>query len=204
MEISFLGLSCFLIKTLGEKGKEVELLIDPFFEDFKKQPSSLEANILLLSQEKTASGVKGSPFLIQRPGEYEIKGVFIQGIEAGENTLYLIESEGITLCHLNSFAKRELDSELLEKMGNIDILMVPVGGALGPEGAADIVSQIEPKIVIPMEYQIPNLKTKRGKLKDFLKVLGIEKAEALKKLKIKRKKLPEETKVLILEENEHS
>ncbi|GAI42220.1 unnamed protein product, partial [marine sediment metagenome] len=87
-----------------------------------------------------------------------------------------------------------------EKMGNIDILMIPVGGALGPEGAAGIVSQIEPKIVIPMEYQIPNLKTKRGKLKDFLKVLGIEKAEALKKLKIKKKKLPEETKVLVLEE----
>ncbi len=200
MEISFLGLSCFLIKTLGGKGKEIELLIDPFFEDFKKPPSPLGADILLLSQKKTASQIKGSPFLIQRPGEYEIEDVFIQGIEAGENTLYLIELERITLCHLNSFAKRELNSDLLEKMGNIDILMIPVGGALGPEGAAGIVSQIEPKIVIPMEYQIPNLKTKRGKLKDFLKVLGIEKAEALKKLKIKKKKLPEETKVLVLEE----
>jgi len=200
MEILFKGLSCFLIKTSPEKGREVKLLIDPIFEDFKKKPSPLEADILLLSPLANSgqASCKGSPFLITGEGEYETKEIFIRGMEMKDNTIYLIESEGITICYLNSLAKRGLDSEVLENIGNVDILMVPVGGALGPEGAAEIISQIEPKIVLPMEYQIPILKTKRGKLQDFLKVFGIEKLETLPKLNIKWKKLPEKTEVVIL------
>ena len=198
MEIEFLGLSCFLIKSTGEEGREIKVLIDPFFEESKEKPHLLEADILILSQDKATSQVKGTPFLIKGPGEYEIGGIFVQGIGVGESIIYLIEGEGITLCHLNSLAKGDVGSDLLERAGSVDILMVPVGGNLGPERAGEIISQIEPKIVLPMDYKIAGLKKKKGQLGDFLKAFGVEEPETLKKLKIKGGRLSEETKVIIL------
>lgn len=201
MEIEFLGLSCFLIKSTGEDGKEIKVLVDPFFEDFEKTPNSLEADILVLSQNKKPPKTKGMPFLIDRAGEYEIRGVFVQGVRSKGNTVYLIETEGISLCYLNSLSKEDITADIMEKIGDIDVLMVSVGGSLGSEEAADVISQIEPRIVLPMDYQIPGLKTKKGKLEDFLKAFGVEKPEILKKLKIKSDRLPEETEVIILEKS---
>lgn len=198
MEITFLGLSSFLINASGIKREKVQVLINPAFEGFKKRPTSLKPDILLSGQEKMPTEIKGKPFLIEGPGEYETKGIFIQGIKEKEALIYLIEAEEVRLCHLNSFSQQELRPEFLEKLGNIDILLVPVGGALGPEGAANIISQIEPKIVIPMEFKTANVKSKLGKLEDFLKVVGVEKPETFDKLKISQKKLPEEIKVFVL------
>ncbi len=110
--------------------------------------------------------------MIEEPGEYEVKDIFIQGIPSfhdeeegkkrGQNTIYTIEAEGIRLCHLGDLGQKELNSDQLEKIGDIDILMVPVGGVytINSKGAAKIISQIEPRLIIPMHYHIPRLKIK--------------------------------------------
>jgi len=102
------------------------------------------------------STLKG--FVIEEPGEYEINGVYVQGIPAlGEVIIYLIETEDMKICHLGDFGQKELSPEQLDQLGDIDILMVPIGGVgtIDAKGASKIISQIEPKLVIPMRYQIP-------------------------------------------------
>ena len=169
--------------------------------------------------------------MIEGPGEYEIKGVFIQGIpsfhddsqgkERGVNTIYTIEAEEIRLCHLGDLGQQELTGEQLEKIGNVDILMIPIGGTytIDSKIASNIIPQIEPKIVIPMHFQIPKLEvhpiksceagiSQKAKLFNgvklegvdkFLKTMGIKSVEPLNKLLIKKKELlPEETKIIVL------
>ena len=118
-----------------------------------------------------------------------------------EQVAYVIESEGIKICHLGFLNKEELSSIEEEEIGDIDILMVPVGGggALDAKKAAKIVSQIEPKIIIPMHYHIPGLKPKLSKINDFLEVLGIKSPEQQPKLSIKKRDISGvEAKTIIL------
>ncbi|MFC1663712.1 MBL fold metallo-hydrolase [Patescibacteria group bacterium] len=215
MNIIWHGQSCFQIATQKAKNNQVKIVIDPFDEATGLKVPSLEADILLVTNNhhdhNNVKAVKGNPFLIDGPGEYEIKEVFVQGISAfhdnsegkeqGENTIYIIEAEKMRMCHLGDFGQKELTPNQLEKVGQIDILMVPVGGnfTIDAEGAAKIISQIEPKIVIPMHYQIPKVKLKLDKLDKFLKTMGIKSFEFLPKLSIKSKDLVDkETKTIVL------
>ncbi len=142
-----------------------------------------------------------------------VKDVFIQGIssfhdsssgkERGLNTIYTIESEGLRLCHLGDLGQKELSPEQVEKIGQVDILMMPVGGVftVSAKEAIKVMSQIEPNITIPMHYQIAKLKlgAKLDELDKFLKAMGIRKLEPLSKLSIKSKDIsPEEAKIVIL------
>jgi len=122
--------------------------------------------------------------------------------------MYIIEVEGISLCHLDSVGKEEIDS-ILDQIGKVDILMVPVGGphkdgnieihTLNAEQAVNIVGEIEPRIVIPMYYKIPKLEVKLDDVDKFLKAMGAQKTEVLPKLNIKKKDLPNDgTKVILL------
>ncbi|MDP2930246.1 MAG: MBL fold metallo-hydrolase, partial [bacterium] len=152
----------------------------------------------------------GSPILINGPGEYEIKNVYIQGIpafhdnnfgkERGQITIYSITSEDIRICHLSDLGQKELFAEQIEDIGEIDILFVPVGGTftIDAQEAAKIINQIEPRIVIPMHYQLPGLKMKLDPVEKFLKVMGQKSVETLPKLTIKQKDLPQEGPKIIL------
>lgn len=225
MQIIWKGHSCFEIISKSSKGKEVKILIDPFSEKIGLKPLSIEADILLISHDhqdhNNKKVVKGSPFLISGPGEYEIKEIFIQGIEAwhdnsqgkerGKITIFKIESEGIKICHLSDLGQKELNSDQLGKIGDIDILMIPVGGiphqnhwwgTISAKEASKIISQIEPKILIPMHYLIPKLKIKLDPLDKFLKVMGQKSSQPQNKLSVKKKDLPTEgMKIIILEPN---
>ncbi|MBZ9578307.1 MBL fold metallo-hydrolase [Patescibacteria group bacterium] len=215
MQITWYGQSFFRILTQKGKNNQVNLVIDPFNETIGLRPPKLEADILLIthqhSDHNNLLAVSGNPFVISGPGEYEIKGVFIQGIpsfhdnvrgkERGLNTIYTIETEEIRLCHLGDLGQKELDSEQLEKIGDIDILMIPIGGVytISAKEASKVISQSEPKIVIPMHYQIPKLKIKLEGLNKFLKMMGIKTPEILKKFLIKKKDLAAEgMKIIIL------
>lgn len=199
MNINWYGQTCFRISAQKEKNGAVNILIDPF--DNKEtglRSPKLEADILLLATGKKATS---SPaFLIDGPGEYEVKGVYIQGIPANNrtgpigNTIYTIEVEELKICHLGFLNQKELTSEQLEDIGDVDILMIPIGGgeAIGAVEAVKIMSQIEPKITIPMYYRIPGLKIKLEELSKFLKVLGLKSLESLPKLSVKKKDLSEE------------
>jgi len=220
MQIFWKGQSCFQIISQNGKNSQVLLVIDPFDEKLGLKVPKLEADILLIShshfdhnnKKAVSSSYPGqNPFLVEGSGEYEIKGIFIQGIhswhdekegkERGENTIYTIEAEELNLCHLGDFGQKELSDEQLEKIGDVDILMVPVGGVytIDSKGAAKVISQIEPKIVIPMHYQVPKLKEKLEGVDKFLKAMGAKSAETQNKLSIKKKDLsPEGLKIVVL------
>ncbi len=214
MEISFLGHSSFRIR-----GRDKVVVTDPYDKAMVgfAYPKT-EAEIVIVSHEhrdhSAAEQVTGSPFLITGPGEYEVKDVMIFGIasfhdaakgeERGKNTIYVLEVEGMRLCHLGDLGQEELTDEQLGQLEGVDILFVPTGGGptLGPKEAAGVVAQVEPKIVIPMHYQEPGLNpaifAHLLPVEDFLKAMGVEK-QVLPKLIISREKLPEERQIIILE-----
>ncbi len=216
MQISWLGQSCFQITINQNKNGPISIVIDPYDESIGLRAPNIGANIVLVSHDHSdhnnVKSLEGTPFLIDGPGEYEIQGVFIAGIpafhdstqgkERGRITIYTIESEEIRLCHLGDLGQKELTEEQLEQIGEIDILMIPVGGSgytIDGKEAVKIISQIEPKIIIPMHYQISKLKHKLDGVDKFLKEMGRE-AEPMPKLTIKSKDLPEEdTQIVVLQ-----
>lgn len=216
MHINWHGQSFFQILAARVKGEQVAIAIDPFDETIGLKVPSVSADILLITHghydHSNKKAVKNEPFVIEGPGEYEVKDVYIKGIisfhdenegkERGLNTIYVIEVEDMRLCHLGDFGQKELTTDQLEKIGDIDILMVPVGGifTIDAKGANKVISQIEPRIVIPMHYGLPGLKIKIDEVDKFLKEMGKKSVESLPKLLIKRKDLTlDETKIVVLQ-----
>ena len=214
MHIIWHGQSCFQMIIGSSKGEPVSILIDPFPAAIGLRAPSLSADLLLISHEhqdhNNRKAVRGTSFLIEGPGEYEIKGIFVQGIssfhdaqegkERGLNTIYAIEAEGLRICHLGDLGQKALTDEQLEKIGDVDILMVPVGGVytISAKEAAQVISQVEPRLEIPMHYQILGLKIKLDGVDKFLKEMGRKQEEAEQKLVVKKQDLPEEMKVVVL------
>lgn len=217
MQISWKGQSCFHVVVSRGKDSQVKLVFDPFSEAAGLSLSPMEADVVLVSHEhedhNNRKAVKGEPFGISNPGEYEVKGVFIQGIpsfhddvsgkERGLNTIYTIDGEGIKMCHLGDLGQKELTPSQVDAIGDIDILLIPVGGVytLNGKEAQKIISQIEPKIVIPMHYGLPKLKYKLDSVDEFLHTMGAKKIEPQEKLTIKEKDLVaerEEIEIVVL------
>ena len=215
MQIIWHGQACFQLIFSKKKEEKVTVVIDPFSTEIGLRLPKIEADILLVTHDhydhSNIKAVSGNPFLIKGPGEYEIKGIFIQGIECfhdksqgkerGKVTIFTIEGEEMRLCHLGDFGQRELEAHQLEKIGNCDILMIPIGGiyTISAQEALKVISQIEPKILLPMHYQVPRLKIKLESLDKFLKVMGVKSPETLSKLTIKKRDLPaEEMKIQVL------
>ncbi len=215
MIIQWFGYSYFRIDS-----KNKIIAIDPYYEPkannkvLAKQgsysesttglkPTRFKSDILLITHKEMnnddKSIIMGDPLTLEGPGEIETKGIFIEGIAHKSNIIYLMKSEGITLCHLGNLEKKNLKEELLEKVANVDILLLPVGGhdTINYEEAISLINQIEPKIIIPMHYALPNLKIKLDSLDKFLKAIS-KKAEVLDKLVIRKNNLPGETKLIIL------
>jgi len=208
MNIIWHGQSFFEISTKDIDHQELKIAIDPFDKSLGLKIPKTEAQILLIthghSDHSNKKAIDGNPFLIEDPGEYEIKGVHIKGIqgfhddsqgkEKGQVVFYVIETENMKICHLSDIGQKELTSEQIEEIGDVDILMIPVGGVytIDAKQASNIISQIEPKIVIPMHYQIPKLNLKLNSLDQFLKEVGSQKIEPQKKFKVKISDLPKE------------
>ena len=203
MQITWYGQTCFQIISQRAKDEPVKIVIDPLEQGLGLRVPKLEPDILLLtSKSYSYSDIKGKPFLINGPGEYETKGIFLQGILCnGDITIYTIEAEGVRICHLGANSQNDLDNGVLEKIGNIDILMLPVGGGIGlkPQEASKVISQIDPRLIIPMLYQVPKLKQKLEQVDKFLKTMGKKTIEPLAKLSIKKKDLAKEgTEIIVL------
>ncbi len=202
------------------RGKSATVVTDPYDPEFVglRYPKT-EADIVTVSHchqdHNFISIVGGGPFVINQPGEYEIKDVSVfgfssyhddkKGAEKGKNIIYLVEIDGFRICHLGDLGGG-LPAELIEEIGTaVDVLCVPVGGkvTLGPNEAVELINQIEPSIVLPMHYNLPDMNQKIfGDLKpvdEFLSKMGVEDKTVLDKLTISKDKLPEETKVVILE-----
>ncbi len=206
MNINWYGQTCFRVNTQVEKGKTVDLLIDPFFDKGTGVRGPKLSADIILSTNRGQKIPAGKYFSILSPGEYDVKGVYIVGVRAekegkGKTTLFTIETESIRVCHLGTL-DQELSSDQIETIGEVDILLLPVGGgdSLDVKKAVKVMSQIEPRIIVPMYYKIPKVKAKLDKIDGFLKEVGVKSPEALSKLNIKNKDLPkeDEAKIIVL------
>lgn len=199
MTISWYGEACFLLESSG-----VRILIEPPQKESGINPPRLKSDVLIcshtVSQDKEAA-----TFIIDSPGEYEIKGANIRGISDGtniNNIIYNIEMDDIKIAHLG-FISGNLSSDKLEILDDPDIVLVAVGGIkneiLDAEGAMKLINNLEPSVAIPMLYDIKGLKIKRAPLTNFIKE-SEAKEPPQPKLAIKKKDLnKEETKIVILE-----
>jgi L-ascorbate metabolism protein UlaG (beta-lactamase superfamily) len=207
-KISWAGQSCFQISVSNSRDHSADIVIDPYDDATGLKLPSLSADILLVTHNhhdhNNIKDVKGTPFVIQGPGEYEVKEVFVQGIpsfhddkegkERGRNTIYVIEAEDMRFCHLGDLGQKQLTDEQLEKIDRVDILMIPVGGhfTISSVEAQKIISQIEPKIVIPMHYALPKLKDDLDDVAKFLKTMGKNSIVPQDKFTVKLATLPKE------------
>jgi len=215
-KIYWAGQSCFQIEVSNSRDHSADIVIDPFDEATGLKLPNLSADIVLITHDhhdhNNVKGVKGEPFVIKGPGEYEIKEVFIHGIpsfhddkegkERGKNTIYLIEAEDLRFCHLGDIGQKELTDEQLEKIDAVDVLMIPVGGTytIDSSEAQKIISQIEPRIVIPMHYALPKLKGEYDDVSKFLKTMGKPSITAQDKLIVKESTLPKDgMEIVVLE-----
>jgi L-ascorbate metabolism protein UlaG (beta-lactamase superfamily) len=208
MEITWLGYSCFRLK-----GKSTTVITDPCPPGLGYSLDKPAARIVTISHNHPdhsyVQAIDGDPKLIYRPGEYEIGGVLIIGISTfhdaengvalGKNTVYAIEVDDVTICHLGDLG-HPLSANQIEEIGNVDVLLVPVGGGttISASQAAALVRSIEPRIVIPMHYKTPTLAKEIDTAEKFLKEMGIAEIVPQPKLVVTRASLPPTTQVIVL------
>ncbi|MEK7617946.1 MAG: MBL fold metallo-hydrolase [Patescibacteria group bacterium] len=205
MNIQYFGLSSFKITT-----KEAVIITDPFHKDSGLTPPRGAADILILADKtnkkySAVSGISGTPFMMDTPGEYDMKGITVNGIPLNQEekyvSVFLIESEDIRLLNLTHIKDWSMKEEEIENLGEIDILILPVGGntVLSASQASKVVNEIEPKIVIPCHYKMAGLIFDLDNAEKFIKEMGGKKEE-MEKLTLKKKDLQEEeSKVVVLE-----
>ena len=211
MIITWQGHSCFKIQDKqGADG--VTLVTDPFNKEIGLKVPNFETDIITVSHDhkdhNNVSALRGNAFIINSPGEYDFKDVLIEGIdsfhdekngaERGSNTIYRIEIDDISVTHLGDLG-HVLDSSYLEKLAGTDILLIPVGGryTLDAKKAVEVISQIEPRIVIPMHYKVEGVTADIDGVDKFIKELGLEPTYE-EKLKISKKDLPQEDMELVI------
>lgn len=218
MEIYWYGQACFKLK-----GKSASVIIDPYEMDFTglKLPKELQGDVVLVShehqdhnnQEAVTSSDGGKPTKFNDPGEYEVGGVVISAIssfhddsngsERGKNIIFHLMFDGLDIVHLGDLGQGKLTEEQVAQIGEVDILLTPVGGiyTIDAKAASNIVSQLEPKITIPMHFKIEGLKFELSGVENFLKEMGAENVVPQPKLSITKDKLPEEPQVVVLSKN---
>lgn len=211
MIITWWGHSCFKIQDkIGSDG--ITLVTDPFDKSVGLKLPNFEADIITISHDhhdhNNSDALRGKPYIINSAGEYDVKGVLVQGVDSfhdesqgadrGRNLIYRIVMDDINVVHLGDLG-HVLDNKQLENLVGTDILIVPVGGTytLDAKKAVQVVSQIEPRIVIPMHYQLPGLKIEIDPVDNFIKELGV-KPTYEDKLKIAKKDLPLENMELVI------
>jgi len=217
MEITWYGHSCF---RLTERNYAT-VVTDPF--DSKSigyDSLRLKSDIVTVSHEAPGhnytDAVKGVSHVIDGPGEFEIGGVFITGVQSDSassgkkkgkngdgsprNTIYVFDYDGITVAHLGDLNVTPTQSEI-ESLGTVNVVLIPVGGGggLNAAKAAEVISVIEPNLVIPMHYSTPASKLSLDPLNKFIKEMGLSKPEPQASLKVSRSSLPNETHVVVLD-----
>lgn len=203
MHISWLGLSAFKLET-----SEATVVTDPFAPSVSAKPLRAKADIVTVSSPESSAhnhvqGILGTPFVIDSPGEFEVKGVYVQGVGLGPGpaTAFSYDMDGLRLAHLGDVGDPP-PSDAFERLGDVDVLFLPVGGGstLDPEAAVSVVNKLEPHLVVPMHFHTEGL-TLREKLlpvSAFLREMGASKVEPVDRLSLKKRDLAlEETKVVV-------
>lgn len=217
MEIKYLGHASFLIKS-----REIKLVTDPYDASIGLKFPKVEADVVTVShahRDHNQVNLVGKPqqgeqLVIDMPGEFEKLGARIfgyksyhdkkQGTERGENIMYKIEVEGMSVLHCGDLGHIP-DDAFLDGIGEVDVLLVPVGGfyTIDSYEAVELIKKIEPSIVIPMHYNHNKLNQKTfGKIapvSEFLKAFGLESLPAVPKLLVRKEELEQEMKIVVME-----
>ena len=205
MEITWYGLSCF---RLTER-KHATVVTDPYNGNLGLPGLKLKADVVTVSHHAPghnyADGVSGMQHTLDGPGEYEIGNVFITGIvtkgaaKTYDNVIYLFDYDGLKIAHLGDLDKVPTQTEI-EALEEVNVLLLPVGGSnsLNAAQASELVSLLEPNIVVPMHYQLPGLNLELEGVDRFLKEMGVTDPTEEDSLKISLGSLPEETETVIL------
>jgi len=208
VDITWLGHSCFRIK-----GSQAIIITDPFPPELGYTLGKQTANIITVSHQHPShsytQGIGGEPRIIKGPGEYEISGILIIGIATfhdnqrgqvrGKNTVYVMEIDGVSVCHLGDLGHM-LSTEQVEEIGRVDVLFLPVGGGstINAAIAAEVILQLEPNAVIPIHYKTPAIKRELDSVDVFLKEMGMGQIEPRPKLTLSKSNLPLSTQVFLL------
>jgi L-ascorbate metabolism protein UlaG (beta-lactamase superfamily) len=209
VEIDWFGHACFRLKS-----RDATVITDPYSKEIGLSLPRPRGDIVTISHahpgHSYAKGIKGEPHVLDGPGEYEIKNVFITGIatahdkkggkDRGANTVYVVEMDGLTICHLGDLGHVPTQPQT-EAIGDVDILLLPIGGVstIGASDAAEIVSMIEPHVVIPMHYSNEDLKFKLESPAKFFKEMGLKAPKPVESLKATKDSLPKEPQVMLLQ-----
>lgn len=211
MNITWYGARCVRIES-----KEGSVLIDPFDpKEIGLRGPTIKDDLVLLSEAAPSKTVleriNDDALLIRGPGEYEKKGIAVRGIQAYQDSqqgrelglcsIYMVVAEEMIICHLGACGQEKLTDQQMELIGDPDILIIPVGGqsALDAKAAASLANQIEPKIIVPIQFAVSGASYDAEKVDKFIKELGIE-AEHMEKLRIVKKLLPtDKTQLVVLQ-----
>jgi L-ascorbate metabolism protein UlaG (beta-lactamase superfamily) len=212
MEITWFGHSFFRLKDRG-----IAIVTDPYDESTGYPPVKVKADVVTISHNapghSNLKAVRGKPIVFNGPGEYEVKGVFITGVPSWHRrrkgvppertTIFIFEFDSITVAHLGDIGQVPSQEEI-EELPAVDVLLIPVGGkeTLDASKAAEVVSMLEPKVVIPMHYKTKYTELQLDGVEKFLKQMGKKDAKPAPSFKVKnRSDLPDETRVVLLECN---
>ncbi len=206
MKIYWLGHACFLIET------SKKILTDPFDKQLGYPEPKTAADLVTISHQhfdhNAVGGVPGKPQVVKEAGEHSFDGVKITGIRSfhdkaggaqrGENLIFVIEAEGVRVCHLGDLG-HTLDRNLVKQIGKVDVLLVPVGGfyTIGAAEAKEVADRLNPPYVVPMHYKTPYLNLPIAPLEEFLKYYPSYKKQT--ELEVLAGKMPEKTQVIVLE-----
>jgi len=210
MQINWYGHSCFRLR-----GKGGAVVTDPYGDELGYKLPRLRADIVTVSHDHpdhaNVKAISGKPKIIDGPGEYEIQGIFVIGIptyneESAKgsgirNTVYVFDLDGVTVCHLGALQRVPTQAQT-EELGEVDVLLVPVGGGatLSPAKASEVISVLEPKVVIPMHYKTERLKgLKLQPVSQFLKEMGVKDVVPQDRVTITKAGLPSETQTIVMD-----
>lgn len=214
MVVTYYGVSCFKVQV-----GDTVFVFDPPAKSSKFKSPRFQANVVLVSHNHedhngfeniSAKKEGGEPLLVFGPGEYEASGISISGVKTfhdnesgkkrGVNTVYVLTIEDITVCHMGDFGEEALRPDVKEKIGDVNILFMPIGGdsVLNPRSAAKIAYQLEPEVVVPMHYSQDESGEKL--LREFIKEFGNGTVKPEEKLTLKKKDITqkEESEVFVL------
>lgn len=210
MEIIWHGHAHFRIR-----GREGIVVTDPTLRKGNGSAPRTTADVVTISHDhpghSQAGVVGGQPKVLTGPGEYEVKGINIVGIptfhdaergkKRGKNTAYLINLDELVVCHLGDLGQIPTAEQVDQIGDNVDVLLVPVGGGgtIDAAQAVEVISLIDPRVVIPMHYQVGELDPQLDPVDRFLREMGVVDAEAQPRVSITRSGLPEATEVMVLQ-----
>jgi len=209
MDITWLGHACFRVR-----GSHATVITDPYPPDLGYSLGKPSAHIVTVSHQHPGhsyvQGISGQPRPITGPGEYEIRGALVIGVatfhdaeggrKRGRNTVYLMEIDEVSVCHLGDLG-HVLTAAQVEEIGDVDVLLLPVGGVstVNAPMAAEVVRQLEPKVVVPMHYKTQAISWELEPVERFLKEIGVKPITSQPKLSFTKSSLPASTQVFLLE-----